>query len=107
MQEFMYDEFNQYQYGFRTLEPGDTLKIKDTITDIYYDDWEETTYIQFVGGGLPFDGDLTKRFNVYDEVIITLHIIEISDYNYSFEYFEEGWDGDSYVPFPSSSIKLA
>jgi hypothetical protein len=107
MLELVYNEYDIYENGFRTLGDGDTLIIEDTIIGIYHDDWDGTTEIYFVGGSLYFQGDLTSRYSVYDKVVITLHIIEINYAGYTWEYFEEGWSGNRVVPFPATCIDFA
>ncbi|UCE36578.1 MAG: zinc ribbon domain-containing protein [Thermoplasmata archaeon] len=108
--------YTEDTWGYKSLKPGDTLKIKDEIIYIAseYDDWyEETvTYFWFKSEhknediddwydsywneyedyDITFKGDLTDDFEEGDEVIITLHCIKVEKYGYEREVFREVWD---------------
>lgn len=90
--EMVYD-WDYSTYGFKSMQPGDTLIIKDTIRRIaaYYGN----TYIEFVGGTVAIRGDITSSYSTYDRVSITLTIITITDSysGYQYEWFKEDLDG--------------
>ncbi|UCE36580.1 MAG: hypothetical protein JSW00_13830 [Thermoplasmata archaeon] len=126
-------ESSENTLEFKTLEPGDTLKIEDEIVYIAseYDEWDEetVTYIWFKSAhksediddwyddywddyynyDFTFKGNLTNDFDVEDDVVVTLHVIKIDMYGYEREYFEEMWDEDAQTVqnLPSSCIKKA
>ena len=65
----------------KSLDEGDTLKINDTIVFTSYGAEEDIMSICFkcdsAYAGFSFRGDLTKKFQIGDRVIITLHIIYV------------------------------
>jgi len=98
---------------FVSLEPGDIVTIKDIISKISskYDPhyMDNITYIGFKSGGAPFlfEGDLTGDYQVGDEVVITLQVIEIEVDGRTDEFFKEMWDGRDVKPVPASAITHA
>jgi len=95
----------QYTYysGFKTLNDGDTLIIKDTIWNMTYNAQYNATLVLFSSNkseGLIFSGNITNDFKDGEKVKVMLHIIEDKfDYSYhgqtwkiDFEYYKEGWD---------------
>ena len=92
-----------YYSGFKTLNKGDTLIIKDSIFNMTYNQRYNATLVLFSSNksnGLIFAGDITNDFKDGEKVKVTLHIIEDKfDYTYQgqtwkidMEYYKEGWD---------------
>ena len=109
-----------YTMEYKSLDPGDTLLLRDEITDISYDYYDDETYIELDWeASFYFEGDLTYNYDVYDTVIIEFHIIHVSfdediyGYTYHFEgeVPREQWDSDdneySDDPLPQSIIRHA
>jgi hypothetical protein len=64
-------------FEYRSLRPGDTLKLRDVIEWINYKEARGHTNLSFSEGPVySFQGDLTDEFNRGDLVVITFHIIE-------------------------------
>jgi hypothetical protein len=126
--EFLFSE--DFALNFKTLSPGDTVKIRDEIVYIADDtDWftdEEVTYIwlksahkyedvddwrdpydgEYYDSDFTFQGDITDDYGKGDTVEITLHVIEIKVEGFTMEYFSEMWDGDEPCDLPENCIKL-
>ena len=116
------EDYKGYDYYFsmdyKSLEPGDTLHLKDEITDIDYYGGVTEIYLDD-DDDFRFEGDLTDEFDEGDIVIITLHVISIeydesmggSTFHIEGESFEEMWDSarnePSEYPLSSSIIKHA
>ena len=95
---------------FKTLDEGDTLIIKDTISKKRTQE-ENITLLQFSSmpeGGFYFEGNLTD-YRVNDTVEIILHIERDifkkatknnTIWSFDIEIFKEGWDFDSHNPLP-------
>lgn len=110
---------NYIKVLFNSLEPGDTLLLKDEITDIYYNDWNETEIIIGNDRWYDFEGDLTDEFELGDMVVIEMHVIYISfdqtsdgtTYHNEGEIFQEQWNSElnepRSVPLPRSIITKA
>jgi hypothetical protein len=120
-----------YSLLYDSLENGDKLIIKDTISDIFYDEkidetkitfgWTEDGEQQFLE--LFFEGDLTETYSHVDEVEITVTIkyvnITFAGFIFEMEIYEEQWiseeffrtdaeaGGDGLNPLPKNSIKKA
>jgi hypothetical protein len=133
MDELLNDyEFDENGIKFRSLSPGETLIIEDQIIDIgseydYYTD-EVVTYIQFKSTAgkrtnsfwkglyngdfsdrvdLGFQSDLTDDFKIGDDIVVTLHVINVDYYGYHFELFKEMWDGESLQYLPENCIRTS
>lgn len=120
-EEYDYQGYDRYySFQFKSLNPGDTMNLKDTITEMDYDNSDDETFIELGDGpDFYFEGDLTDEFDMGDEVIITLHVIhdEWDEYrdgeecHFEYEFFEEMWDReDNEVEnkvLPQSKIKHA
>jgi hypothetical protein len=138
MREFDYemDDYDFDNWEFISLDPGDTLKINDKIVyiDSVIESGETVTYIWFETNhkgediedwveyepsygayyynnyDITFEGDLTDKYKIGDEVVVTLHIIEIEYNSRIMEYFEEMWDDQYSEPqyqIPSSCLDHA
>jgi len=92
-----------YYSGFKTLDAGDILIIKDKIWNITYNSQYDATMVLFVSNmsqGLIFKGNITKKFHDGQDVKVKLHIIEDKfpytyngkTWNIDVEYYKEGWD---------------
>ncbi len=130
------DDYDVDNGEFISLDPGDTLKIKDKIVyiDSVIESGETVTYIWFETNhkgediadwveyepsygeyyynnyDITFEGDLTDKYEIGDEVVVTLHIIEIEYNNRIMEYFEEMWNEQYNEPqyqIPSSCLDHA
>ena len=117
------------RYGdFRSVEPGDIIKIKDNIVNITtgYDFYTGISYtgIKFASTyndeiyresdiDLSFIGNLTDKFEIGDNIIITLHVEESRQGTYTFEIIEEfediypGYEYISYGYLAGDCISLA
>jgi len=96
------------QLLYNTLEDGDSLVIQDSITDIYYDPDTDTTVVVFEwsegeenNSYAPFfEGDITDKYTIGQEVRITVTIkyVEISygGFDFKIEIFEEQWENEEY-----------
>ena len=104
-----------YTTYFETLNPGDTLIIRDNISEKKATG--NTTLLllsSLENGGFYFDANLTD-YNVGDEIEVTLHISEDIFYKENngqmwkldFEVLEEGWDFEQHTtkPLPADTIK--
>jgi hypothetical protein len=92
---------------FKTLEPGDTVIVEDTISDIDYDGAKtQITFESYDAGEFVFLGDLTDEYDYGDKIRITLHIIVIEYDGKEFEFFKEMWDGESIVFLPDNVIRI-
>ena len=130
------NNYDSYTMGFKSLSPGDTVKIEEklvyiaseyddwedeTVTYIWlesahkgeteddwreYDDWDEDYY--YYDSDFTFQSDLTSTYSAGDDVVITLHIIKIEFYGYTREFFDELWDGKQITyNLPTSCMKKA
>jgi len=92
-----------YYSGFKTLDAGDILIIKDKILNMTYSSQYNATMILFSSNssqGLFFAGNITNKFHDEEDVKIKLHIIEDKfEYNYQgqtwnidIEFYREAWD---------------
>ncbi|UCE36579.1 MAG: hypothetical protein JSW00_13825 [Thermoplasmata archaeon] len=127
----------KYILDFISLEPGDTLRVEDEIIFIAsgYDesDYEIATRIWFKSEhegedtefwyayssredkyyyhnyDFTFKGNLTDDFKVGDDVVITLHVIDVIWNGYDSEFFEEMWNKENETPqnLPRTCIKKA
>ncbi len=103
IEENMDNSSATYYQGFKSLNKGDILIIKDEISSITYRQDYNATIIHFASNNsssLVFEGDLTGKFDNGDNVRIKLHIIE-DKYNITYqgrewsidlEMYKEGWD---------------
>lgn len=113
------DSTKVYSYWLESLNDGDTLVIKDTLKDIFYQEDENFTLIHFESSAntsFGIEGDITNNFDNGDVVTLTTHIIEVSFkeedqqtgqvWTVRLETFEEGWDNKNHtaLPFPRSCI---
>lgn len=102
------------------VDDGDTLIIKDTISNITYDEQNQTSQVTFTSESrapLTFEGNITGEFSAGDDVAVTVHIINVTMHQTNpqtgqnmtiyYETFEESWDAanETSVPFPQSTIK--
>jgi hypothetical protein len=95
---------------FVSLDHGDTIRIRDNITKLeagYQYKNESITYVSLTDGQypLPVEGNLSDEYQIGNEVLITLHIIEIETPGEKIEFFKEMWDGNDVKPMPRSAIK--
>ena len=106
-------------------ENGDTLIIKDTISNVTYDQTFDATGITFTWQSgmrsFAFQGDITNKYKDGDKVKITVHLKHVTfsynGTNYDMEVFAEEWVSQSYFienfniyPFnflPASCIEKA
>ncbi len=101
-----------------SLDPGDVLLLRDTITNMTYMTGAGYTQVEFAslpGTGFPVKGDITQSLASGDTVEAKLHIVSItyseqlSDGTWTFkqEYFREGWNSEnnSFVPIPRDIIR--
>jgi hypothetical protein len=107
-----------YTSYYNSLDPGDTLRLEDRITDIYYEDYYDETHIE-LGDEMKFfyEGDLTDIFKENDRVFMIFHIIHYdfdynlggSKYHFEGENLKEIWEEDenslSSDPLPPSFIQ--
>ncbi len=130
------DDYDLENGEFISMESGDTLKIEDRIVyiDSVVESGETVTYIWFKTNhegeniedwvefdprygeyyydnyDITFKDDLTNQYEIGDDVVVTLHIIEIEYNNRQMEYFEEMWDEQKNEPqyhIPSSCLNHA
>jgi len=109
-------------YYFQSLSKGDTLKIRDTINAINYNETRGYTSIEFISypaDTFPIEGDITNEFRGGDTVEITVHIIDVSftqnhpstgeTWTFNIETFEEEWDAENktYKLLPAEYIQHA
>lgn len=116
---------------YNSLEDGDSLIIRDIISNISYDSDTDTTTVTFewtengVTSSLTpvFAGDLTGSFQPGDEANISVKIKHVTfsyeDMNYDLEIYEEQWESQDYFisnvgsalgglkPLPQRSIAKA
>ncbi len=111
MKELQNDiEIGENYSCFKSLQPGDILKIKDEIALIEAMDWNNKT-ITFItlkswpNNTVPFEGNLTHEYEIGNKIVITLHIIEIEKNGRKIEFFKEMWDGKNLIPLPPSTIQ--
>jgi hypothetical protein len=111
-QEIEDTENHTFTGGYRSLDDGDTLIIKDAIGKLIYDDNAKVSYLEFetlMGYPLAFQGDITYQYRPTDLVALKVHIIKVTFveqqddgelWTIEFETFEEGWDSsdDSIIP---------
>lgn len=114
-----------------SLEDGDSLIIRDIISNIYYDSETDTTAVKFnwtdngvnSSFAIVFAGDLSGTFQSGDEVNISVKIKHVTfsygDMNYDLEIYEEQWENQEYFvsnvgsalgglkPLPQKSITKA
>ena len=95
---------------FVSLDHGDTIRIRDNITKLeagYQYKNESITYMSLTDGQypLPVQGNLSDEYQIGNEVLITLHIIEIETQGEKIEFFKEMWDGNDVKPMPRSAIQ--
>lgn len=101
-----------------SLEPGDVLLLRDTITNMTYLPGVGYTQVEFASRrsvGFPIAGDVTTSLAVGDTVEATLHIIAVTyteelrngTWTFKQEYFREGWDAknESFAPVPRASVR--
>ena len=115
------NESRTITYYFQSLNPEDTLIIKDTINTISYNATGGYTSVEFIsypGDTFPIEGDITNEFTTGDAVQITVHIISTSftdqnpytgeTWTFNIETFEELWDNENktYKSLPSEYIHL-
>jgi len=96
-----------YYMGFKTLDKGDILIIKDKIWNMTYNSQYDATVVLFSSNNsypLYFSSNLMNKFHNGEAVKIKLHITEDDKFNYygqilqgNFEYFEEGWDMNNHT----------
>jgi hypothetical protein len=114
-----YQGYDYYYTSFyNSLDPGDTLRLEDIITDIYYNDNHDETHIE-LGDEMKFffEGDLTDIFQEDDRVFMIFHIVHYdfdlslgdTEYRFEGENLKEIWEGDenslSSDPLPPSFIQ--
>ena len=102
-----------------SLDAGDTVIIRDTISFIRYNEANNITFIEFVsfnGVESPIGGNITDTFKAGDTIEINLHIIRTSFmavvppdeiWAYDIEVIKEGWDSesDTTIPIPGNLIR--
>ncbi|MFO8133836.1 MAG: hypothetical protein R6U10_07915 [Thermoplasmatota archaeon] len=101
-----------------SLDPGDVLLLRDTITNMTYMTAAGYTQIGFASlpdTGFPVKGDVTGTLAPGDTVEMRLHVIAISyeeqlssgTWTFRQEYFREGWNADNqtFVPVPREIIR--
>lgn len=90
---------------YTSYEDGDTLIIKDTISDVTYNQTFNVTGISIMGGsdsirGFAFQGNITDLYKNGDKVKITVHIKHVTflynGKNYDMEIFAEEWESQDY-----------
>ena len=120
LQDMEYNISGQNYYsGFKSMNAGDTLIIKDTIANMTYNDFYNGTMVIFSSNssrGLIFQGNITGKFHIGDNVTVKLHIMEDKfDYDYQgqtwnidIEYYEEAWDKTNhtqkYIPLDAMTL---
>ena len=100
-----------------SLEPGDVLLLRDTITNMTYLTAGGFTQVEFAsspGTGFPIEGDVTSTLSSGDTIKVRLHIIAITyteqfssgTWTFKQEYFREGWnkDNETFVPIPRDIV---
>ena len=107
VEEKMDNQSATYYQGFKSLNAGDILIIKDEISSIQYRQDYNATIIHFASNNsssLVFAGNLTGIYSDGDNVRVKLHIIE-DKYNITYqgrnwkidlEMYKEGWDTSSH-----------
>ncbi len=89
---------------YTSYQDGDTLIIKDTISNVTYDQNFNATGISFIWSsgtrGVAFQGNITDKYKEGDEVEITVHLKHVTffynDINYDMEIFAEEWESQDY-----------
>ena len=103
--EYLDNESKIYYGGYQTFDAGDTVIIRDNITEIKYNGMESWMGLESMEeGGFPVEGDIRFSIRQGDNVEITLHIIEVNFTTTEFgdepvvahlETIQEGWDQDN------------
>jgi hypothetical protein len=94
------EDYNALEGDYISADPGDTVRIIDTIRIVVYNTLSDFTVVEFTsepGRSETFQGDITDEFSVNDEVMLIFHVVE-NDLGY--EVMEETWGRDA----PASSI---
>jgi len=102
---------------YKSLNSGDKIIIRDTISKSIHDQTADVTYIEFesfTGYPVVFQGDLSYKFQLGDMVDLTVHILTVSFFDIidnetwtvTLETFKEGWDtsDNSLVPIPQKYL---
>lgn len=102
---------------YTSLDDGDKIIIRDLIYKALYDQTAGVTYVEFesfTGYPLPFEGDLSYKFQPGDRVDLTVHILTVSfqeiidneTWTVTLETFTEGWDttDNSLVAIPQKYL---
>ena len=96
---------NSYLFDYKSLEEGDTLIIRDVISNISYNKEYNATRVTFTYGknqtySPAFEGNLTGLLMVGDLVEIKVHIKHVKfEYNnklYDLEVYSEQWVDEEY-----------
>lgn len=99
--EFQDDKLNCSVNRLENYDIGDTIYVKDVISDLVYNPDDDITVMYFgnteVGSfEWPFAGDLRERFTVGDDIAFRFKVVEeYSADEYTFEsldYFMESYD---------------
>lgn len=96
-EQFWDDKRNDYVYKLSDYDPGDTIRVKDSVKSIVYEREYKRTVISFGTrrgeAYWPFDGDLTDHIKAGDEMLFEFKVIdEYKTAQYDFEtldYFKE------------------
>lgn len=116
--EYLDNESKIYYGGYKTFDDGDTIIIRDNITQIKYNGNESWINLESIeDGGFPVEGDIRFTVRQGDRVEITLHIIEVNFTSYEFEdeqvlvhleTIQEGWNHDNNTTksLPQSTIRV-
>ncbi|RLF47027.1 MAG: hypothetical protein DRN29_03610 [Thermoplasmata archaeon] len=104
-----------YHSFFKSLDPGDTLIIKDEIAEKRVSgNYTLLLFTSLPNGGLYFDGNLTD-FNAGDSIEVTVHIEKDiferqnagQTWTFEMEVLKEGWDFEQHTTkaLPPDTIK--
>lgn len=102
-----YGSYHEFEEDYDTIEgnyysadPGDTVKITDTIRILVYNSISDFTVVEFAsepGRSETFQGNISDEFGIGDEIMLIFHVIENE---LGYEVMDETWGRDA----PSSSI---
>ena len=95
------EDYNHTEGNYLSASAGDTIKITDTIRLIVHNRVSDFTVIEFIsepGKSETFEGDITDKFKIGDDIMLIFHVIE-NELN--FEVIEETWGRNA----PESSIE--
>jgi hypothetical protein len=100
-------------FSFHVLDAGDTLILKDNISNIVYEPLYNDTFVSLQSSDwrplyLFIQGNITDKYDMGNEVEIALHIIEVNfsylGEDYSVKIIGEGWKNLNYYLYYQTII---